>query len=60
MIIAKAILPGDLAGTVDRLMPEIDVTELKAMGRKIRPYNDPSWKKLIDSVVYDGNMAKFW
>lgn len=58
MMAKKAELFNDYE-VLDMIMHSDSQREIKALGRKIRGFNDNVWIKNRERVVYEGNYAKF-
>lgn len=42
-----------------QILQTSDPRTIKALGRKVRGFNDTEWKKHRQAIVYSNNMAKF-
>lgn len=58
MMAMKAKIFND-TNILQKIMQSNDQREVKALGRKVKNYNDEVWSKERIKVVYDGNLAKF-
>lgn len=58
MMAEKALLFGD-EKSFHKIMNEMNPRYQKALGRKIKNFNDDVWKEKSVSIVYKGNFAKF-
>lgn len=58
MMARKAALFGD-QDTLEKIMRVAKPREAKALGRKVRGFNQATWNHEARAIVYDGNMAKF-
>jgi ribA/ribD-fused uncharacterized protein len=58
MMHGKAILFGD-ADVAAQILDAPDPRAHKALGRKVRNFDDHAWKKAREEIVYAGNHAKF-
>lgn len=58
MMYSKALLFGDKAIATQILQTD-DVAKIKALGRKVRGFNEQVWESNRVSVITEGLMAKF-
>ena len=58
MMYKKAEVFGDTV-TANMIMRNTDVVQIKALGRKVRNYNDTIWSGIRQIIVYNGLIAKF-
>ena len=42
-----------------RILATAEPREHKALGRKVRGFDDAAWRRAREGIVYDGNRAKF-
>lgn len=58
MMVQKAKLFNDDA-TIKKIMNSSDPKKIKALGRKVKNFNEAEWDKHKRLVIFDGNMLKF-
>jgi hypothetical protein len=58
MMVGKARLFGD-DDIAAQILAEVDPRAHKALGRKVRGFDEHAWRKAREGIVYDGNRAKF-
>jgi ribA/ribD-fused uncharacterized protein len=58
MMYGKAVLFGD-AETADEILAADHPKAQKALGRKVKNFNDETWKREREKIVKAGNHAKF-
>lgn len=58
MMVHKALLFEDYRA-VTATLRERSPAVIKAIGRRVKGYDDPTWAKTARNVVFAGNMAKF-
>src|SRR3954471_9187197 len=58
MMHGKAMLFRDLA-VADQILASRQPREHKALGRKVKNFDDATWKSAREGIVKDGNRAKF-
>lgn len=58
MMHGKALLFGD-AGTAAKILAAEHPREHKALGRKVKPFDDAVWRREREAIVLAGNRAKF-
>lgn len=58
MMYSKAICFNDSA-TAAKILSISDVSEIKALGRRVTNYNDSHWNGVRQIIVYEGLLAKF-
>lgn len=58
MMHGKAMLFGD-ARVAAQILEATHPREHKALGRKVKPFDDATWKARRESIVLEGNRAKF-
>lgn len=58
MMYKKALCFNDTE-TADRILKTEDVSEIKALGRKVSGYNDNIWSGIRQVTVYQGLLEKF-
>lgn len=58
MMYKKAEVFGDTV-TANLIMRNTDVAQIKALGRKVRNYNETIWTGVRQIIVYNGLIAKF-
>lgn len=58
MMRQKAVLFGDKA-IAEQIMETEDVGKIKALGRKVKNYNDTLWNGMRQIIVYEGLLEKF-
>lgn len=58
MMYKKAICFNDKE-IADQILATNDVAKIKALGRKVRGYDDSVWDKVRQGIVHDGLLAKF-
>lgn len=58
MMHGKAVLFGD-EEVAERILATPDPRAQKALGRKVRGFDDGTWKREREGIVYAGNHAKF-
>ncbi|KAL0239605.1 hypothetical protein GEMRC1_009713 [Eukaryota sp. GEM-RC1] len=58
MMARKALLFNDQT-TYNKIMSASSPARQKALGRKVSPYDDQTWVKHREQIIFDGNYAKF-
>ena len=58
MMHQKAVLFKD-EETAEKILAEKNPKKIKALGRKVRNFDDESWVATVKDVIYKGNLAKF-
>lgn len=58
MMAEKALLMGD-DDTYEKILQESDPRKQKALGRRVKHWNESKWKKHRVAIVLAGNLAKF-
>jgi ribA/ribD-fused uncharacterized protein len=58
MMHGKAILFGD-AEIAEQILAVADPRAHKALGRKVRGFDEHAWRKAREEIVLEGNRAKF-
>jgi len=58
MMHGKALLFGD-ATTAAKILAADHPREHKALGRKVKPFDDATWRREREAIVLAGNRAKF-
>lgn len=58
MMAMKAMMFNDKAA-FDLIMATTDPKNIKALGRKVRDFNDNTWNTVVNDIVLKGNIAKF-
>ena len=58
MMVGKALLFGDDA-IASRILATSSPREQKALGRKVKGFNDRLWRRHREAIVLEGNRAKF-
>jgi ribA/ribD-fused uncharacterized protein len=57
MMHGKALLFGDKA-IASQILATNDPRTIKALGRKVKPFNEKAWKRNREAIVYNNSMAK--
>ena len=58
MMFQKALFFGD-EKIAREIMKTKDPKDQKALGRKVKPFNEDTWNRVVRTIVYKGNYAKF-
>lgn len=58
MMYKKALLFGDYEIAM-QILSKSSPKDMKALGRKVRGFNEEVWKQHREQIVYEGNFAKF-
>ncbi|MCB9558912.1 MAG: NADAR family protein [Kofleriaceae bacterium] len=58
MMHGKAVLFDD-ADVAAQILAAVDPRQHKALGRKVRNFDDRAWRQAREAIVYRGNHAKF-
>jgi len=58
MMAEKALLFGD-AMIYNKIMAQVSPRKQKALGRKVRGFNESTWKKMRERIVFQASYAKF-
>jgi ribA/ribD-fused uncharacterized protein len=58
MMHGKAVLFGDLE-VAERILATESAKTHKALGRKVRGFDERRWQRERERIVYEGNLAKF-